>query len=75
MLSNIHINDLEDAIPGLITLVLYLDVVVNTGESSTVQGVLDAVQYWARDNKMVLNAKKTKDMWINFRATCRHFSI
>ena len=33
------------------------------------QEVLDAVQYWAKDNKMVLNAKKTKDMWINFRAT------
>ena len=45
-----------------------LDVIVSAGEESTMQGVLDAVQRWAVDNKMSLNAKKTKDMWVSFRA-------
>ncbi|CAB4004008.1 Hypothetical predicted protein [Paramuricea clavata] len=35
-------------------------------KSSDLQSSLDSVQSWAVENKMELNAKKTKDMWINF---------
>ena len=31
------------------------------------QEVLDAIHGWADGNKMVLNSKKTKDMWICFK--------
>ena len=33
---------------------------------------------WAEHNKMELNAKKTKDMWISFKKSCpapEHISI
>ena len=33
--------------------------------------LVDAVSKWANDNKMELNAKKTKDMWIGFRKAMR----
>jgi hypothetical protein len=43
-----------------------MDTSIRTGESSDLQSALDSVQSWAVENKMELNAKKTKDMWINF---------
>ena len=30
------------------------------------QEVIDAVSNWACNNQMIINAKKTKDMWIRF---------
>ena len=36
------------------------------GECSNMQKVLDSVQNWSNANRMRLNAKKTKDMWICF---------
>ena len=36
------------------------------GECSNMQEVLDCVQNWSDTNKMKLNAKKTRDMWICF---------
>ena len=36
------------------------------GECSNMQEVLDSVQNWSNANRMTLNAKKTKDMWICF---------
>ena len=36
------------------------------GECSNMQKVLDSVQNWSNANRMKLNAKKTKDMWICF---------
>ncbi|CAB3994287.1 Hypothetical predicted protein [Paramuricea clavata] len=43
-----------------------IDTSIRTGESSDLQSALDSVQSWAVENKMELNAKKTKNMWINF---------
>ncbi|CAB4003754.1 Hypothetical predicted protein [Paramuricea clavata] len=43
-----------------------MDTSIRLGESSDLQSALDSVQSWAVENKMELNAKKTKDMWINF---------
>ena len=36
------------------------------GECSNMQKVLDSVQNWSNANRMKLNTKKTKDMWICF---------
>jgi hypothetical protein len=41
--------------------------VILYGSTSNMQEVLDAVNDWALRNKMKLNAKKTKDMWICFK--------
>jgi hypothetical protein len=41
-----------------------MDTSIRTGESSDLQSALDSVQSWAVENKMELNAKKTKDMCI-----------
>ena len=72
-LFNIHINDLEDGVPeqsrvntGKYADDCTMDTSVNAGEPSSLQRALDAAQGWAEENKMKLNAKKTKDMWINF---------
>ena len=73
-LFNIHIDDLENAIQNQINVntCKYADdctmhICLKSGETSEMQSVLDSVIYWANDNKLMLNAKKTKDMWINFR--------
>ena len=70
---NIHINDIENSIPdGLsINICKYADdctqdEVVSQGSSSHVQEALEAVQEWYNRNKMTINSKKTKDMWICF---------
>ena len=72
-LFNTHINDLEDGVPeqprvntGKYADDCTMDASVNAGEPSSLQRALDAAQGWAEENKMKLNAKKTKDMWINF---------
>ncbi len=39
---------------------------VRTKECSQLQSALDSAHSWANENKMELNAKKTKDMWICF---------
>ena len=39
---------------------------VPNGCSSNMQKVLDVLQSWATTNNMLLNPKKTKDMWISF---------
>ena len=68
-LFNIHINDLEDGVPeqsrvntGKYADDCTMDTSVNAGEPSSLQRALDAAQGWAEENKMKLNAKKTKNM-------------
>ncbi|CAB4036129.1 Hypothetical predicted protein [Paramuricea clavata] len=72
-LFNIHINDIENSIPdGLsINICKYADdctqdEVVSQGLSSHMQEALEAVEDWSNRNKMTINSKKTKDMWICF---------
>ena len=40
--------------------------IVERGTCSTMQEAVDGLSGWADTNKMVLNPKKTKDMWICF---------
>ena len=73
-LFNVHINDLEDSIPGHhnVSSCKYAndctqyDIIQEDGNSK-IQEALDAVDNWAIVNKMQLNPKKTKDMWICLR--------
>lgn len=72
-LFNVHINDLEDAVPSLINIdtCKYADdctqyQVVERGTCSIMQEAVNGLNRWAERNKMVLNPKKTKDMWICF---------
>ena len=73
MLFNVHIDDLEDTIPNILNVSTCkyaddctLDQVVGIGDSSHIQEAVDAVLIWAESNKMVINVKKTKDMWLCF---------
>ncbi|CAB4013597.1 Hypothetical predicted protein, partial [Paramuricea clavata] len=72
-LFDIHINDMEENVSeqACVNTIKYaddctMDTSIRLGESSDLQSALDSVQSWAVENKMELNAKKTKDMWINF---------
>ena len=72
-LFNIHIDDMDENVSeqACVNTTKYaddctMDTSIRTGESSDLQSALDSVQTWAVENKMELNAKKTKDMWINF---------
>ena len=73
-LFNVHINDiLEYSIQKSIEADAYkyaddctLDESVKEGAVSHMQ-VLNSMQKFADANKMTLNSKKTKDMWISFR--------
>ena len=73
-LFNVHINDLEDSIPGHLNVssckyaddYTQYDIIQKYGNSK-IQEALDAVDNWAIVNKMQLNKKTTKDMWICFR--------
>ena len=72
-LFNVHINDLEDAVPNHVNIdtCKYADdctqyQIVERGTCSTMQEAVDGLSGWADTNKMVLNPKKTKDMWICF---------
>ena len=72
-LFNIHINDMEENVSeqACANTTKYaddctMDTSIRLGESSDLQSALDSVQSWAVENKMELNARETKDMWINF---------
>ena len=72
-LFNVHINDLEDAAPSLINIDMckYADdctqyQIVEKGMCSIMQEAVNELDRWAETNKMVLNPRKTKDMWICF---------
>ncbi len=72
-LFNIHVSDMEDNIPEQANVNTHkyaddytMDTSVRTEECSQLQSALDSVHSWANENKMELNAKKTKDMWICF---------
>ena len=71
-LFNIHINDLENTLTNNFTNThkyaddCTLDEVVANGALSNMQESTNQVMNWANDNKMMVNPKKTKDMWISF---------
>ena len=72
-LFNVHINDSEDAVPNHVNIdtCKYADnctqnQIVERGTCSTMQAAVDELSGWANTNKIVLNSKKTKDMWICF---------
>jgi hypothetical protein len=73
MLFNVYIDYLEDEIPANLTVDTSkyaddctLDQAVGAGEISHVDQALDIIQNWSVSNKMTINVKKTKDMWICF---------
>ena len=73
-LFNVHTNDIEDSIHKSIEADAHkyandctLDESVKEGNVSHMQEVCDSMQKWADADKMALNSKKTKDMWICFR--------
>ena len=70
-----RIDDFDDSIPvelqGRVNMCKYADDCtasqsIPNGELSNMQKVLDGLQNWAATNNMLLNSKKTKDMWISF---------
>ena len=72
-LFNIHIDDLDAYVPEELEVSThkYADDCTQSEcimkrKCSNMQKVLDSVQNWSNTNKMKLNAKKTKDMWICF---------
>ena len=72
-LFNTHIDDLDACVPEELEVNThkYADDCTQSecimkGEGSNMQEVLDSVRNWSNTNKMKLNAKKTKDMWICF---------
>ena len=73
-LFDVHINDLEDSIPGHLNVssckysddCTQYDIIQEDGNSK-IQEAFDAVDNCANVDKMQLNPKKTKDMWICFR--------
>ena len=74
ILFNVHINNLEDSVPShlKISSCKYADdctqyEIIQRDGYSNLQESLDAVNDWAVSNKMQLDPKKTKDMWICFR--------
>ena len=78
ILFNVFVDDLEDAVPNHLTVntCKYADdctqdELIYPDSQSNMQEVVDALSKWANDNKMELNAKKTKDMWICFRKAMR----
>ena len=74
---NVHVNDIEDVIPQRLTVTTckYADdcsqyELVYADSTSHMQDVMTHLEGWAEHNKMELNAKKIKDMWISFRKSC-----
>ena len=72
-LFNIHIDDLDAYVPEELEVSthIYADDCTQSecimkGDCSNMQEVLDSVQNWSDTNKMKVNAKKSKDMWICF---------
>lgn len=73
MLFNVHIDDLEDAIPNPMNINTCkyaddctIDQAVGAVDTNYIQDAVDAILTWAALNKMVINVRKTKDMWICF---------
>ena len=75
LLFSIFIDDFNNSIPvelqGHVKMCTYTDDCtasksIPNGKLSNMQKVLDGLQNWATTNKMLLNSKKTKDMWISF---------
>ena len=76
-LFNIHVNDIEDCIPRDLAVATckYADdctqyELVSADSTSHMQDVVKHLERWAELNKMEINAKKTKDMWISFKKSC-----
>ena len=76
-LFNVHVNDIEDCIPwGIpVSTCKYADdctlyELVFKDSVSQMQDAVTHLERWAVQNKMELNAKKTKDMWITFKKSC-----
>ncbi|CAB3991247.1 Hypothetical predicted protein [Paramuricea clavata] len=74
-LFNVHVDDLEGCIPNYLDINTHKyadhctqDEVIPYGSTGNMQEVLDAMNDWALRNKIKLNAIKTKDMWICFKA-------
>ncbi|CAB3976672.1 Hypothetical predicted protein [Paramuricea clavata] len=72
-LFNIHIDDLDTSVPEDLEVSTYKyaddctqSECIMKGECSNMQKLLDSVQNWSNANRMKLNAKETKDMWICF---------
>ena len=77
-LFNEHINDIEDCIPWGIPLSTcqYADdctlyKLVSKDSVNQMQVTVTNLERWTVQNKMELNAKKTKDMWITFKKSCQ----
>ena len=73
VLFNVIINDLEDAVPNHLPISTnkYADdctehELISLNSQGNMQEVVDEVVKWTSNNKMELNSKKTKDMWICF---------
>jgi len=76
-LFNVHVYDIEDCIPrGIpVSTCKYTDdctlyKLVLKDSVSQMQDAVTHLERWAGQNKMELNAKKTKDMWITFKRSC-----
>ena len=74
---NVHVNNIEDCIPKGIPVLTckYTDdctlhELVSKDSVSQMQDAVTHLESWAVQNKMELNAKKTKDMWITFKKSC-----
>ncbi|KXJ08826.1 putative RNA-directed DNA polymerase from transposon X-element [Exaiptasia diaphana] len=73
-LFNVHINDIEVGIQGdsQITTCKYADdctmyQLVPVDTETHMHHAMHHLESWATENKMELNAKKTKEMWISFK--------
>ena len=73
ILFNTYIDDLEDALPEQLKVSTnkYADdctqhQIVSVDSNSNLQQSINEVNNWVVLNKMAINAKKTKDMWISF---------
>ena len=76
-LFNVHVNDTEDCIPrGIpVSTCKYADdctlyELVFKDSVCQMQDAVTHLERWAVQNKMELNAKKTKDVWITFNKSC-----
>ena len=72
-LFNTYIDDLEDTLPEQLKVSTekYADdctqqQVVSAASGSNLQQSINEVNNWATLNRMTINAKKTKDIWISF---------
>ena len=69
-LFNVHINDIEECNTCKYADDCTLYELVSTDSVSQMQGTVTHLEIWAVQNKMELNSKKTKDMWITFMKFC-----